>query len=270
MRLAGRVALVTGAGRGIGREIAAAFAREGARVVAADRDEKTAVECASAIAATGAQALAVRADVGIEHDVERLLSAAMTEFGRLDILVSNAGVGFHRAILDLELADWNRVLQVNLTGTFLTVRGAARIMAKQGSGSIIVMGSTSGQRGAMARVAYGASKAGVMQLVKVAAVELAPLGIRVNALAPGPIVTPLSMSNHTDGQKRAYRERIPMQRYGECSEVAAAAVYLASDDASYINGHTLNVDGGMNEAGLMFSIDEMRGYAARQPGQDPK
>lgn len=161
-------------------------------------------------------------------------------------------------------------MQVNLTGTFLMVQAAAKIMAEQKSGSIIVMGSTSGQRGAMARVAYGVSKAGAMQLVKVAAVELAPLGIRVNALAPGPIVTPLSMSNHTVEQKRAYRERIPMGRYGECSEVAAAAIFLASDDASYINGHTLNVDGGMNEAGLMFSLEEMRGYATREPGDDPK
>ncbi len=270
MRLAGKVALVTGAGRGIGREIALAFSREGARVVAVDRDEQTVAQTVADIVAAGAQALAVRADVGKPPDVERAMHSTLDAFGQLDILVSNAGVGFHRAILDLELADWNRVLQVNLTGTFLMVQAAGKAMSPRKSGSIIVMGSTSGQRGAMARVAYGVSKAGVMQLVKVAAVEFAPLGIRVNALAPGPIVTPLSMGNHTAAQKSAYLERIPLGRYGECAEVAAAAVFLASDDASYVNGHTLNVDGGMNAAGLMFSHAEMRRYALRQAGDDPQ
>jgi len=270
VRLQGKAAVVTGAGRGIGKAIAAAFAAEGARVVAADRDAASAAATAAELAAQGREVMACTADVGVERDVDAMVEATLARFGALDVLVSNAGVGFHRALVDLELADWERVLRVNLTGTFLCVQRAARVMCERGSGSIIVMGSTSGQRGAMARTAYGVSKAGVMQLTRIAAAELAPSGVRVNALAPGPITTPLSLSNHTESQRNAYLDRIPMRRYGEMTEVAAAAVFLASAESSYVNGHVLNVDGGMNEAGLMFSGEEMRAYARRAPGQDPR
>ena len=270
MRLAGKVAIVTGAGRGIGKAIAVAYAAEGARVVVADRNEETARATSAEIAALGGAALAVHADVGSEQDVDAMIAATSAEFGPVDVLVSNAGVGFHRALLDLGLADWERVLRVNLTGTFLCVQRAARIMSARGSGSIIIMGSTSGQRGAMARTAYGVSKAGVMQLTRIAATELAPHGVRVNAISPGPITTPLSLANHTPEQRRAYLGRIPMGRYGEMDEVAAVAVFLASAEASYVNGHILNVDGGMNEAGHMFDPAEMRGYAGRQPEPAPR
>jgi 3-oxoacyl-[acyl-carrier protein] reductase len=206
--------------------------------------------------------------VGLEADVDAMVAATLERFGRIDVLVSNAGVGFHRSLLDLTLEDWERVLRTNLTGSFLCVQRVARVMRRQRYGRVIILGSTSGQRGAMARTAYGVSKAGVMQLMRVAATELAPHGIRVNAIAPGPITTPLSTANHTPEQRRAYLERIPMKRYGEMHEVAAAAVFLASDASSYISGHVLNVDGGMNEAGLMFSSAEMDAYSRRAPGVD--
>lgn len=265
MRLAGKTAVVTGAGRGIGRAIALAYAKEGAQVVVVDRDAETADRTAAELSAQGSAAIAVHADVGEERDVDAMFEATMRRFGAVDVLVSNAGVGFHRALLDLGLADWERVIRVNLTGTFLCVQRAARIMCERGGGSIIVMGSTSGQRGAMARTAYGVSKAGVMQLTRIAATELASHGVRVNAIAPGPVTTPLSLKNHTAEQRRAYLGRIPMKRYGEMEEVAAVAVFLASSESSYVNGHILNVDGGMNEAGHMFDESEMRGYAARAP-----
>jgi 3-oxoacyl-[acyl-carrier protein] reductase len=261
MRLQDKVAVVTGAGRGIGRAIAVAYASQGARVVVSDRDQDAAGETARGIAAQGGAVVAVRADVAIESDVDALMASTIGRFGIPDILVSNAGIGFHRALLDLGLDDWERVLRVNLTGTFLCVQRAARAMSERRSGSIIVIGSTSGQRGAAARSAYGASKAGVMQLMRIAAVELGPLGVRVNAIAPGPITTPLSSSRHTDEQRRAYLERIPMGRYGEAPEVAAAALFLASPESSYITGHVLNVDGGMNEAGLMFDLSRIRTHA---------
>lgn len=270
MKLAGRVAVVTGAGRGIGRAIAQVYAAAGAAVVCVDRDPATAEDTTASLLAGGARAIACTADVGVEAQVDAAIERTLAEYQRLDVMVCNAGVGFHRAFVDLRLEDWERVLRVNLTGTFLCAQRAARVMMEQRRGSIVVMGSTSGQRGAMARTAYGVSKAGVMQLTRIAAVELAPWGIRVNAIAPGPIRTPLSMSNHTAAQTQAYLDMIPLKRYGEMDEVARAALFLASDDADYITGHVLNVDGGMNEAGLMFDTAELRSYANRGEGQDPR
>ncbi|MEO6985223.1 MAG: SDR family NAD(P)-dependent oxidoreductase, partial [Paralcaligenes sp.] len=261
MRLIDKVAIVTGAGKGIGKAIAQAYADQKAHVVLVDRDAGAAHQAATEIAAGGGVVLSVVADIANETDVDAMIKTTIDHFGTVDVMVCNAGVGFHRALLDTELSDWERILHVNLTGTFLCTQRAARAMKIARCGSIIIMGSTSGQRGAMARTAYGVSKAGVMQLTRIAATELARYGIRVNAIAPGPITTSLSLSNHTPEQRRAYLDRIPMGRYGEIAEVAAAAVFLASSESSYINGHVLNVDGGMNEAGLMFDVDEMNTYA---------
>jgi 3-oxoacyl-[acyl-carrier protein] reductase len=252
MKLKDKVAVITGGGRGIGREIARRFAREGASVVIADLDETSAREVAAEIEAGGGQALALRLDVADPQLVTAAIDATRQRFGRVDVLVNNAGIGSCEPVLDLTLAEWERNLRINLTGTFLCAQAAARVMVEQGGGRIINIASISGQRGGVGRAAYGAAKAGVIQLTRVMAVELASRGVGVNAISPGPVDTEQSRGTHTPGTRRAYLDRIPLKRYGEGSEIAAAAVFLASSDASFVAGHVLNVDGGFDAAGLIF------------------
>lgn len=258
MRLKGKAALVTGAGSGIGKAIAVAFGREGARVMSADRNAETAERTAAEIRAAGGDAKSVQADVGKADDCARQVAETISAFGTVDILVNNAGVAFHRLFLDTTLEDWNRLLTINLTGQFLTSQAAARHMVSRGSGRIVNIGSISGQRGGTGRSAYGTAKAGLMQLTRVMAVELAPLGIAVNAIAPGPIRTPIT--NHGPEQTKAYLDRIPAGDYGKAEHIAAAAVFLASDECQFIHGETINVDGGFGAAGLVFSTAEMKSY----------
>jgi 3-oxoacyl-[acyl-carrier protein] reductase len=184
-----------------------------------------------------------------------MVDETLGHFGRLDVLVNNAGVGLNRPFLTTTLEEWNRQLQVNLTGTFLCGQAAARVMTRRGGGRIVNVASISGQRGGQGRAAYGAAKAGVILLTKVMAVELAPLGVRVNAVAPGPVDTEQSRGTHTEATRRAYRERIPAGRYGERGEVADAVLFLASGSSGFVFGHVLNVDGGFGAAGLMFDTD---------------
>ena len=252
MRLSEQVALITGSGRGIGREIALRFARDGARVVIADLDEASARSVAAEIAAAGGASLGLKLDVADPASVDGAFNAAVQHFGRVDVLVNNAGIGSCEPVLTLTLAEWERNLRINLTGTFLCAQAAARAMVKQGSGRIINIASISGQRGGVGRAAYGAAKAGVIQLTRVMAVELAARGVGVNAISPGPVDTDQSRGTHTPGTRRAYLERIPQKRYGLASEIAAAAVFLASGDSSFVAGHVLNVDGGFDAAGLIF------------------
>ena len=256
MRLADKVTLITGSGRGIGRDIALRFAREGARVVIADLDETSACAVAAEIAAMGGDALAVTLDVADPLLVGAVIKATIQRFGRLDVLVNNAGIGSCEPVLDLTLEEWERNLRINLTGTFLCAQAAARVMVGQGGGRIINIASISGQRGGVGRAAYGAAKAGVIQLTRVMAVELAARGIGVNAISPGPVDTVQSRGTHTPATRRAYLERIPLKRYGDGSEIAAAAVFLASSDASFVAGHVLNVDGGFDAAGLIFDDED--------------
>jgi len=256
MRLNGKVALVTGAGGGLGTAISKRFAVEGASLICADRDGARADATASAIAKAGGSARAFRADVADPDECEAQVAETVRQFGRIDIVVNNAGIALHKLALDTSLEDWDRVLRINLTGSFLTAKAAARHMVKQGGGRIIQIGSISGQRGNMGGIAYGASKAAVMHVCKVLAVELSGQGIMVNAIAPGPIET--GISRHGPTRKRGYLERIPTQCYGTVDAVANAALYLASDECTWVTGHILNVDGGYGAAGLAYDPAEIR------------
>lgn len=252
MRLSGKSAVVTGAARGIGKAIAVAFAREGAQVLICDRDEEAAVAAAKEI---GGNAVAVGGDISSDADVANVVSKAISQFGKIDILVNNAGVGATTLFLESSREEFERVVRINLTGTFIMSQAVARTMAERKSGSIVNIASLSGQKGGVGRSAYGASKAGVELLNKVMAVELADFGINVNAIAPGPILTEVSKTMHTLETRDAYHRLVPQRRYGEPEEIADAAVFLASDEARYITGHTLNVDGGFLAAGLLFPFD---------------
>ena len=251
MRLKDKVAIVTGGGRGIGRAIAQRYAREGAAIVVADINGENASRSAVEIGAIG-----MTADVSNQQDVQQMISRAVDAFGRIDVLVNVAGIGLTKTFLNTTLDEWNRVLNVNLTGAFLCSQAAARIMAGQRSGRIINISSLSAQRGGTGRAAYGASKAGTTMLTKVMAVELAPLGITVNEIAPGPVNTEMTAVTHDAATRDAYHRLIPMRRYAEQDEIADAAVFLGSDEAKFINGHTLNVDGGFQAAGLIFDLKD--------------
>jgi 3-oxoacyl-[acyl-carrier protein] reductase len=253
MKLKDKVAVITGSARGIGRAIAEAMVREGARVVITDRDGEEAVKTSRSL---GGAALAIEADVTRPEDIEALFKKTEEAFGRVDILVNNAGTGSPRLVVDIALDEWERIIRVNLTGALLCSQQAARRMIARGAGGkIINIVSLSGQKGGVGRSAYGASKAGLEVLNKIMAVEFAEHGINVNAIAPGPIMTETGKGMHTRETVEAYHRLIPQRCYGEPPEIASAAVFLASDDASYITGHTLNVDGGFLAAGLMFPFD---------------
>jgi NAD(P)-dependent dehydrogenase (short-subunit alcohol dehydrogenase family) len=250
--LAGKAAIVTGGASGIGREIAPRLAAAGAAVLVADRDGEGAEAVAGEISASGGRALGWAVDVRDPAGCEALIAAAREAFGRLDALVTSAGIARSRPFLETSLELWQETLDVNLTGTFLCCQAAAPAMIATGSGRIITIASVSGQRGGTNRAAYGASKGGVITLTRVMAVELAQHNITVNAIAPGPIETPMATAMHTAANRAAWLGSVPAQRYGTPAEVAAAVVFLASDEASYITGHVLNVDGGFGAAGVMF------------------
>ena len=255
MRLKDKVALVTGAGGGIGTAIATRFAAEGASVLCTDRDLAAAEATVSAITAANGSASAFRADVIEASECEAQVVETVGRYGRIDIAVNNAGVALHKLALDMSVEDWERVLRINLTGSFLTAKAAAQRMVEQGGGRIIQIGSISGQRGNMGGIAYGASKAAIMHVCKVMAVELSAKGVMINAIAPGPIET--GISNHGPDRKKNYLSRIPTGSYGSVEAVANAALYLASDECQWMTGSVMNVDGGYGAAGIAYEANEL-------------
>ena len=254
MRVSGKGVLVTGAGGGLGAAIAKRLAEEGARVLCTDLGDR-AEAVAEAIVTAGGVASAMTADVTRPEDCEAQVAETVDRYGAIDVLINNAGVALHRLALDTSLEEWERVLRINLTGSFMTAQAAARVMVEQGGGRIVQLGSISGQRGNMGGLAYGASKAAVMHLCKVFSVELASAGVMVNAIAPGPIETGISV--HGPTRKAGYEDRIPTGQYGNVAAVANAALFLASDECDWISGEVLNVDGGYGSAGLAYDPREV-------------
>lgn len=246
MKLQGKVAIVTGSGRGIGRAIALEFAKEGANVVTNAVHLDHAESVADEIRALGGSAMAVKADVSKRSEVEALVKTTMGKFGRIDILVNNAGVVHTDPLLEISEEEWDKILDINLKGAFLCSQAVAREMIKgRTKGSIIHIASIAGKVGFPQMAHYCASKGGIIELTRELALELIPNGIRVNCIGPGAIETDMLKPMTEDKTaKESLLQAIPMGRFGRPEEIAKVAVFLASDDSSYMIGQTVFVDGG--------------------------
>jgi NAD(P)-dependent dehydrogenase (short-subunit alcohol dehydrogenase family) len=246
----GQTVLITGAGSGIGRACALAFAQSGARVIVADLDAAAGQETLS-LMPDAACASFLQMDVGDAPAVQAQLAALLASTV-VDVLVNSAGIGATQPFLETDMQMFDRMLAINLRGTFACAQAVARAMVDRRQGGVIInIGSASGTRGNAGRAAYGATKAAVANLTQVMAVELASHGIRVNAVAPGPIETPLVAAAHSNAVRQAWLRELPMARYGTAEDVSQAVLYLADPMARYVTGHVLHVDGGFQAAGIM-------------------
>ncbi len=248
--LAGKVAIVTGGSRGIGKGIALMFAGAGADVVVCSRnlDGKLGL-VADEIRKLGRRSLTITADVTRQADIDKLVKQTMDEFGAIDILVNNAGVAFRASVIEHREEDWDKVLDNNLKSYFLCSRAVGSIMMKQKKGNIINIASVRGIEGAPGRVGYSTSKAGVIMLTRVLALEFVKYNIRVNAIAPGWVMTELTEIQWKDPKiRKEIDATIPMERWATVEEMASVALFLASDMSSYVTGQALAVDGGITAA----------------------
>jgi 3-oxoacyl-[acyl-carrier protein] reductase len=242
--LAGRVAVVTGGTRGIGLAVARALAEDGASVVVSGRDAGRLDAAAKELEAIGAAVLAVAADAARREDVDRLVDATRERFGRIDVLVNNAGITRDQLLVRMKDDDWDQVLDTNLRGVFLMTRAVGKVMMKQKAGRIINISSTAGAMGNAGQVNYSAAKAGVIGLTKAAARELAHWNILVNAVAPGLIDTDMAAAIPA-AAREAFVQQIPLKRVGSAREVAEVIRFLAGDGAGYITGQVIHVNGGL-------------------------
>jgi NAD(P)-dependent dehydrogenase (short-subunit alcohol dehydrogenase family) len=246
MRFTGQTAVVTGAGRGMGKAVASALAAEGARVVVAEVDETAGRETVDAINAAGGEAIAVVADVSRVDDIRKLFARTVETFGTVDILVNNAGIGIAKPLIEYTEADWDRQLDVNLKGMFFATQEAARVMIPKRRGKIVNFASTAAfVSSSTPETAYDISKGGVRQLTVSVAAELAPHQVNVNAVAPGTIMTDLTLRVlDTPEKMQRAAAKIPMNRLGDPQDMVGPVLFLCSADADYVTGHTLVVDGG--------------------------
>lgn len=244
MKLEGKVAIVTGAGRGIGRCIALTLAREGADIVIADYVPEAAADAAEEIKSLGRKAIAVQGSVAVLADCEALVQQALDNFGKIDILVNNAGITRDALIPRMSEQDWDMVIDTNLKGTFNCIKAVTKTMLKQRSGKIVNMASVMGIIGNPGQANYSASKAGVIALTKTTAKEFGSRGINVNAIAPGFIQTAMT-DVLAENVRENIAKQIPLQKLGTPDDVAKLVLFLCTDDSSYITGQVINVDGGM-------------------------
>jgi 3-oxoacyl-[acyl-carrier protein] reductase len=244
MKLEGRVAIVTGGGRGIGRYIALILAEEGADMVVSDIDTEGISETAEGIRSLGRRSLPIKSDVSLVDDVNNMVDRCISEFEKVDILINNAGITRDSLLVRMKEEDWDMVLRVNLTGTFNCMKAVTKHMMKQRSGKIVNIASIVGVMGNAGQANYSASKAGIIGLTKSIAKELAPRGINVNAIAPGFIDTDMTRSLPEKRREELLRQ-IPMGRFGVSKDIANCIKFLVSDDSDYITGQVIHVNGGM-------------------------